>query len=301
MTTPPRLPRVAALTLLLALTGCSSTNSGGNNAEGDGGLTPTVASTTAGASDGSSGSDAPEGPDLSPPGPAACYDLTFAQAGALTSGVDPVDCARRHTSATYFVGTVDPVVDGHLLAVDSDRVQAQVAQRCRDRLDGFLGGSPQALRLSMFRPVWFTPTLEEAQAGADWFRCDLVALGSEGSLLELEGRFRRILDSDRWQGRFGLCATAEPGTDGFAKVGCSRKHTWQAISTVDISAPGPKSGVADPPYPGIAHVRAAGQEECQSAGLSVAEDTLDYQWGYEWPDEAQWAAGQRWGTCWAPA
>ena len=32
----------------------------------------------------------------------------------------------------------------------------------------------------------------------------------------------------------------------------------------------------------------------------MAEDALDYEWGYEWPTAEQWAAGQTYGRCWAP-
>ena len=34
---------------------------------------------------------------------------------------------------------------------------------------------------------------------------------------------------------------------------------------------------------------------------AVAEDALDYEWGYEWPTADQWAARQTYGRCWAPA
>jgi len=33
----------------------------------------------------------------------------------------------------------------------------------------------------------------------------------------------------------------------------------------------------------------------------VADDPLNYRWGYEWPTEQQWQAGQHYGICWAPA
>ena len=39
---------------------------------------------------------------------------------------------------------------------------------------------------------------------------------------------------------------------------------------------------------------------CEDAGREVAEDALDYEWGYEWPTAEQWAAGQTYGRCWAP-
>ena len=28
----------------------------------------------------------------------------------------------------------------------------------------------------MLRTVWFTPSVEESDAGANWYRCDVVAL-----------------------------------------------------------------------------------------------------------------------------
>ena len=88
---------------------------------------------------------------------------------------------------TFFVGDLDQTVDGHLLAVDSDLVQEQVAEQCPPRLDGFIGGSTEDRRLSMLRPVWFTPTIEESDAGARWFRCDVVALAADGELAPLTG------------------------------------------------------------------------------------------------------------------
>ena len=63
-------------------------------------------------------------PPPEPPADGACYQLTFRQALAPTTSAKPTPCKRTHTSETYAVGTLDNLVDGHLLAVDSDRVQA---------------------------------------------------------------------------------------------------------------------------------------------------------------------------------
>ena len=70
------------------------------------------------------------------PGPAtgACYSLPYDAAVAPTSKVEPVDCGQAHTSVTFAIGTIDAVVDGHLLAVDSDRVQSQVSSACPAQL-----------------------------------------------------------------------------------------------------------------------------------------------------------------------
>ena len=46
---------------------------------------------------------------------------------------------------------------------------------CPQALSSTSAGRRDALRLSMLRPVWFSPTLTQSDRGADWFRCDVVA------------------------------------------------------------------------------------------------------------------------------
>jgi hypothetical protein len=229
------------------------------------------------------------------PRPAAsgCDDLTYQQAVAPTLPTDdtPVACGTSHTSQTYAVGTLSTAVDGHLVGVDSARVQAQVAKRCPAALSAYLGGDEEKLRLSMLRAVWYTPTVAQAEAGADWYRCDVIALAGDQQLASMKGSLKGVLGSDR-AGDWAMCGTAQPGTAGFARVPCRAQHSWKALATVDLPA-----GV----YPGEAAVKAAGQKPCQQAGQDVASDALDYQWGYEWPTSDQWSAGQTYGICWAPS
>jgi len=270
---------ILALTALLALAGLSAC----------GGSEPS-------SSPSSSSSSVPApGPTRAtpPPTPAAdaCYSLTFSQALAPTTRAQPVSCAKRHTTQTYAVGRLDTVVDGHLLAVDSEHVRAQVARTCPARLARFLGGSPDDLRLSMLRSVWFTPTVEQSSEGAAWFRCDVIAVAGPDSLLPLSGRLKGVLADDDRAERFAMCSTAEPGTAAFRRVPCGEKHAWRALSTVPLPAGR---------YPGEAKAKAAGQSVCKDAGREVASDALDYQWGYEWPTAAEWADGQTYGICWAP-
>ncbi|MBI2243659.1 MAG: septum formation family protein [Nocardioides sp.] len=222
----------------------------------------------------------------------ACYRLAYDEVVAPTTDRTPVDCGSRHTSMTFAVGRLDTVVDGHLLAVDADRVQAQVATACPERLAAFVGGTREDRRLSMLRAVWFTPTVEQSDAGAAWYRCDVVALAAQDRLAPLTGRLAGVLDEPAGRDRYGMCGTAQPGTPGFERVVCSADHSWRAIAVV------PLAGDA---YPGEEQVRAAGEDRCRDAGAAVAESTLDYQWGYEWPTAEQWAGGQRYGRCWAPS
>jgi len=221
----------------------------------------------------------------------ACYRLTFNQALSPVSRIPPGDCVSAHTARTLFVGTVDKLVEGRVGSIDSRRVQRAVATECPRRFAAFLGGPEQARRLSMFRPVWFTPTLAEAEWGQDWYRCDLIALAGGGELLPLEGRLEQILGRTGWKPTYGLCATASPGTPSFRRVACGREHSWRALTTVPFAAKA---------YPGEAVVRSRGDEPCTEAGRAVTDDPLDFQWGFEWPTAEQWRDGVRWGVCWAP-
>ena len=226
-----------------------------------------------------------------PPHDRACYAYDYRSAIAPVPKDEPIACDRRHTAITYSVGELDTIVAGHLVSVDSDRVQAQVADACPKAFARFVGGTPQAQRLTMLRPVWFTPSLQQSDKGANWYRCDAIAIAADEKLAPLVGRLQGVLARPLARERYAMCGTAAPGTPGFQRVICSATHAWRAIGTVDV--PGAR-------YPGVEKVRAAGQQPCQDSASAVADDPLNYQWGYEWPTAEQWRAGRKYGICWAP-
>jgi hypothetical protein len=215
----------------------------------------------------------------------ACYDLSYDEALSPTSHEDPVPCGSAHTSRTYLVATLPEVQAGHLLAVDSDRVQEAVASTCRARFAAYVGGTALERRLSLLRPVWFTPSLREADLGANWLRCDVVALSGDTGLAPLTGDAKGEPDA------YAVCGTAEPGTQGFSRVVCRHAHSWRAVSTVDLSGSS---------YPGEQASRSKAAGPCKQAGASRADDPLSYRWGLEVPTREQWAAGTTWATCWVP-
>lgn len=221
----------------------------------------------------------------------ACYRLSFQDVLAPSNRAPEVPCRDEHTSMTYDVGTLDRVVDGHLLAVDSDRVLDRLAERCPERLADLVGGTRDQARLSMLRPVWFTPTLAQADAGADWFRCDVIAVAGQERLAPLPRRLSGALDSEEGRRTWGMCGTDKPDSEAFERVLCSAPHSWRAVAVVDFE-PGK--------YPGEDTVRDRGQTPCEDAGRAVADDALNFRWGYEWPTREQWASGQTYGRCWAP-
>lgn len=264
---------VVLLGALLGLTGCT-----GSAPEPR--PTPTAPSSSA-----TSTAPPPTAEPQPRPKTGACYDLGYDQALSPTSRQGPVACASEHTSLTYFVTTLPDVQSGHLLAVDSDRVQAAVATTCRARFAAYVGGTTVQRRLSLLRPVWFTPTLREADRGADWMRCDVVALSGDGDLA-------RLTTSPKGQPEaYALCGTAEPGTKDFSRVLCRDAHSWRAVSTVDLSGK---------QYPGEQAAKNKAAGPCKQQGEAHADDPLNYQWGSEVPTRDQWEAGTTWATCWVP-
>ncbi len=290
----------AALAAPAVLAGCSghsgpssSSRPGAGAGTASGSTAPTAASPAT-----------PSGPSATPPPTAsaaprppvrACYRYNVAAAVAPTSDARPVACTRLHTDITYAVGTLDTTVDGHLLAVDSRRVRAQPARACPPLLRSYLGGTREQVRLSMLRPVWFTPTVTESDAGADWFRCDVVALARPGRLAWLDSTLRNALRRPIGTS-YAMCGTAEPGGPDFQRVTCGTRHSWRAVRTVSLAArAGPKGA-----YPGAAVARSAGQQTCKDVARRSAPDQLHFSWGYEWPSARQWSGGQTYGLCWIP-
>lgn len=232
-----------------------------------------------------------------PPPPAApevgtCHRLTFEEATAPVESRPAVRCSQPHTAVTIKVGRIDALVDGHLLAVDSATVRRQIAEACPPALAGFVGGDEETRRLSRLEVVWYSPTLEQAEAGADWFRCDVVGLRAEGALMTLPARMRGALDGPGALDRFGTCGTSAPDRPAFERVACSERHSWRAVGTIDLPR-GTRFQAEG--------ARAAADAECKDVAAARAGDSLRYTWSFEWPTRTAWDEGQRHGFCWVPS
>lgn len=238
-------------------------------------------------------------PDPEPTRPTrgACYRLSLSELLAPTSAAPSLPCKRRWTARTFHVGPLDGAATGPKVSVDSASAEQLMAAECPRRLAEYLGGTARQLRLTVFRAVWFTPTPVDAAAGADWFRCDLVALATPDRLARLTGNVRGVLSDAERSAPYSLCGTAPPDRPGFERVACAEDHTWRAVGSVDLDSAA---------YPGRRAARGAAERRCVEEARGMAADALDFRWGFEWPTRAQWTGsagtpGQRYGVCWAPA
>ena len=232
-------------------------------------------------------------PGPPPPAPKVgkCYDLTYKESLRGTSKAKPVPCKDKHTSVTIYVGEFDPIVDGHLLAVDSEEVQAQIAKLCPSKVGDWVGGSKEDQRLSRFKATWFSPTLAASDAGADWFRCDLVAKRGEKSFVAITAT-KGALDDSVGLDRFGTCSVATPADKKrFEAIPCAQPHTWRAVSVVDIPEGARYEGAAQ---------QAAADRACKDEAEQQGTDPLEIKWAFQWPSQEAFDAGQRYGLCWVP-
>jgi hypothetical protein len=229
-------------------------------------------------------------PDPGPtPKVGECHDLSFRQAIAVMGRSKPVRCGSNHTAQTYFVGRLKLTTKaGHVRRPDSQAAQRQARQACTSRLPRHLARTPLQLRLSMAQAVWFTPSVRRAEAGADWFRCDVVVVASPRQLMRLPKQTKGWGEAPA----IAMCATAAPGTKAFRRVTCGAQHTWRATTTVDI--PGAR-------LPSEAAIADRMESTCRDAARAGADDPLDFTWSQESPTQEQWDAGQRYGICWVPA
>ena len=278
----------ALVASVLMLVGCTPDTASAPDAPTSAPSPDTPAVTTP--SESTSTTDAPVVPRA--PEEADCYRFPYEELAQTTTDRAPVSCAKRHNAVTIHVGRLGRVSDGG--AVDSGQLQQRVADECQRRLARHLGGSPSTRKLSRFHSVWFLPTAADAEMGADWYRCDVVAFSSEGRLAALPRpqRLEDVLDRPRALGTYGLCGTAEPGSPRFARVICSRRHSWRAVSTIRING--------GQEYPGERAVRSAGEDRCRDLVREMSSSPLKFRYGWEWPTRQQWRHGQRHGYCWAP-
>jgi Septum formation len=269
------LPLVAAMTLALgACSGSDSSSPGAGETQVLRSPSPTPSET------------APPTPPK-PPHAHSCYRLGYDEALAPTRTRKPAPCTGPHTAVTFFVGHYD-----ESLPVDGDQVHQLESTACQRRFAAFVGGTPDERRLSMLRTVWFTPTVDQAARGAHWFECVAIALRDDQDLALIQGPVDSVLDSADGRDHYGLCGSAEPGSQGFEQRICATAHSWVALRTV-LFRPGP--------YPGVDRVRSAGQQPCRDAGANASSDPLNYRWSYQWPTLQQWRAGRTFGVCWAPS
>lgn len=214
-----------------------------------------------------------------------CRNLTFDDVAHTSNNDDAVPCSRAHTAVTVAVGRLKST------NVNSSAVQHQLTVACPRAVRKHVGGTTERFNLSLLVPIWFIPEPSEIAAGADWYRCDVVAVSSTKKLSPLRGKMRGALAKERSLDHWGSCGNTAPSGTKFRRYLCSEAHQWRAVSTIAI----PKKSA----YLAKATSTAA-SKACRSIASDQSKGALKYSWSFQWPNKQQWKAGQRYGLCWLP-
>ena len=225
--------------------------------------------------------------DITPPHVGSCRTLPVTAVEQPDDDSPVVPCARPHTAETFAVGRFA----GSLAetAVDDERLSSEVLDDCERRFRRYVGADESLALRTVLSWAWFRPTPSAWEAGARWYRCDLVAQDTDG-LLELRGRARGVLlgrPDDRWL----LCAVGARVGDA-PRVPCDQPHDWRAVTTVVL-------GDEQAAWPGDRRVEVRTDDFCSNSVGAWLGYPVDYTYGYTWSGRAEWEAGNRRSVCWA--
>jgi len=201
-----------------------------------------------------------------------CRNLSVAEAAAASSTSAPVDCSQRHNARTIKVGTLPAALDWD---DELAKVEAAVARRCGPAHDRALGRTHRVRAGAAYRWVWFEPTKTQRDAGARWYRCDLVLPGGT-KYVALPTTASPALPKGRLPDSVASCTTAP----GYLTT-CARPHAWRVTGTFVHPAR---------TLPSTKKLRAAALRKCPSLTTS---DRFLYAWSYA----LDWKLGNRVITC----
>jgi len=223
-----------------------------------------------------------------PPQQGACRNLTRAELSRPTNDTPAKPCSRPHNAQTYVVGTFPASVGpGYRSRAGAAYVYTTCRKAFLKKLDI---DDALALRVDLSW-AWFGPSRKGWDAGARWFRCDIVGGADDTARLRALpaklGRLFHGLPPDKWM-------RCRSGND-FAHatpVPCSQAHTWRAVSAIKLGAP-------SDPYPGDHFSQVRARDYCADAVIAWLDYPPTYAYGYTTFHEAEWKAGNRRALCWA--
>ena len=261
------------LVATVLLTGCTGSTPGTPGAPAGADDTPDAASSPAAA--------------VADPQAGTCRALPPAAVEEPDDDSPTVPCRGPHTAETFAVGQFEGGLAA--AAVDDPALSEEVLRVCDSGFRRYVGADESLALRTVLTWAWFRPEPEAWEAGARWYRCDLLAQDADG-LRELRGSARGVLlgrPEDRWL----LCAAGEEVADA-ERVSCDRPHDWRAVTTVVL-------GDLRDAYPGDRRAEVRTRDFCSDSVRAWLGYPLAFDYGYTWLGRAEWQAGNRRSTCWA--
>jgi hypothetical protein len=228
--------------------------------------------------------DSTEAPDVG-----ACRMLAPSDVTQTSNATRTVPCSAPHTAETFAVGAL-PARFARAPYDDTD-LAAYAYRTCSRGFIRFTGADQSLAMRTILSWAWFRPSQKAWDAGARWYRCDVIGGGDQTrTYVDLPKRTKGLLlgrPKDRWM----VCAQGAT-VSGSVKIPCSDKHDWRAVTTIVL-------GAAGDAYPGDTVVQARTRDFCSKSVGAFLDYPVDYDFGYSWFHSAEWQAGNRRSVCWA--
>jgi hypothetical protein len=235
------------------------------------------------------GTDHPTAEDTAAPDLGVCRMLTPDDVFRPSNDSDPVDCSTAHTAQTFAIGTVPTGL--RQASYDDARVAGYAYRFCSAHFVDFTGADESLAMRTVLSWAWFRPSEAAWDAGAHWFRCDVIGGGDQAkSFVDLPADAEGLLlgrPKDEWM----VCAEGAT-VAGAVKVPCDHRHDWRAVTTIVL-------GTAGDSYPGDAAVQQRTKDFCSKSVGAWLDYPVDYDFGYSWFQRPEWDAGNRRSVCWA--
>ncbi len=229
-----------------------------------------------------------EADKVTPPPLEACRNLTVADIGFATNSSAIVPCTSSHTAQTFAVGQL-PASTGS--SYDDKRHASFVYTTCTKAFRDFLGADESLAMRVQLSWAWFRPSARGWKNGARWYRCDLVGGPTGATMLRALPMTAKDMFANALPDAWLTCALGNGVTRG-ARIPCSEKHAWRAVTTVKVGQP-------TDPYPGDHLVQVRSRDYCQASVGGYLHYPPDFDFGYTWFHADQWAVGNRRTICWA--
>ncbi|MGI8888346.1 MAG: septum formation family protein, partial [Nocardioidaceae bacterium] len=235
----------------------------------------------------------PKSPSAPPPAPdpGTCRALDFADIGSSSNAAKEVPCAEPHTAYTFAVPDLPDDIAFEGVDVKNEAVQTFAADVCQDKYASFVGGDAARRALARLSATYFVPDQGAFDLGAQWVRCDVVALRSAGMLATLPRELEGVLDEEDALDQLGLCSQGAPGAEGSTLVMCSEEHSYRALAALRLGGTGS-------PYPGPEVAGDGGKQRCEDLVRETVGADKGFTYGWTYPSTADWQSGQRFGYCW---
>jgi hypothetical protein len=219
----------------------------------------------------------------------ACRALRPSDIAQESDDTTPVPCTQEHTAETYLVAAFR----GRLAqaAYDDPGLAAHAYDACSRGFKKFTGADDSLALRSILSWAWFRPSEKDWNAGARWYRCDVVG-GTDQSaqLVTLPRTAKGVLlgiPGDRW-----MACVDGPTVTGVPFVPCTQPHKWRAVTTIVV-------GQQEDRYPGDRLVEVQTKDYCSDSVGAWMNYPIDYKYAYTWFHRAEWDAGNRRSICWA--